>query len=197
MKIKNTNMNTLFLGLIILISHSMIAQSEEFNKNNSIKSVSQSSLENVTILNPTRRNLSEKPSITYVKDTENIKNILGEFFKALLENHEKSLFKTFTENAVILPSGCTAKQGWTSIKKYWFTSDDASKTTITKLKYAIEDIKVDLNTAIIRATTVQSDFYVAGKLRAERNNLKQNYIIYFERQLDNTWLINTLMWSDI
>ena len=50
---------------------------------------------------------------------------------------------------------------------------------------------------MIRATSVQSDYYASGKLRAERNDFNQNYIIYLERQADKTWLIYTLMWSDI
>jgi histidine triad (HIT) family protein len=106
----------------------------------------------------TWRNQSEKPSNSYLKDIEDVRNAFGGYYSTWLKNDEMAVLQTLTNTAVIIPQGLNPIKGIEEIKTFWFPND-GSKTTITRFDYSVEDIKVDLNNAFVRSSSVLSFEY--------------------------------------
>jgi len=144
----------------------------------------------------TWRNKSDKPSNSYLKDIEEVKKVFGEYYSAWLKNNEEAVMKTLTKEAVIVPQGLSPKKGMEEIRNFWFPKD-GSKTTITRFDYKIEDLKVDLNTAFVRSSSVLSFEYEKDGQKIIKNNQNQVHTTYMERQNDGTWKVTCKMWSSV
>jgi histidine triad (HIT) family protein len=144
----------------------------------------------------TWRNQSEKPSNSYLKDIEDVRYAFGQYYSAWLKNDEMAVLQTLTNTTVIMPQGLTPKKGIEEIRNFWFPKD-GSKTTITKFDYIIEDLKVDLNTAFIRSSSVLSFEYEKDGQKITKNDQKQVHITYMERQTDGAWKVTCKMWSSV
>jgi histidine triad (HIT) family protein len=143
----------------------------------------------------TWRNRSDKPSPSYLKDIENIKNSFGDYFTAWLKNDTTTILNHFTPNAVIMPQGLKPKQGLFEIRQFWFPKD-GSKTIITQFDYIIEELKLDLNTAMVRGSSVLSFAYEKDGQKTVKTGQKQMHTTFFERQVDNTWRVSCKMWGN-
>lgn len=144
----------------------------------------------------TWRNKGEKPSSSYLKEIENVKKAFGEYYTAWLSNNEEAVLKTFTTDAVIMPQGLLPKKGLDEIRGFWFP-EDGSKTTITKFDYIIEDLKVDLNTAFVRSSSVLSFEYEKDGQKIVRRDQNQVHTTYMEKQNDGSWKVTCKMWSSL
>ena len=144
----------------------------------------------------TWRNQTDKPSAAYLKDIENVKKAFADYAAAWLKNDADAVMATLTKDAVVMPQGVSPKKGIGDIKQFWFPTD-GSRTTVTKFDGLIEDIKIDLTTAFVRSSAVLSFEYEKNGQKIIKNDQKQVYTTFFERQSDGQWKVTCKMWHDI
>jgi histidine triad (HIT) family protein len=144
----------------------------------------------------TWRNKGSKPGTSYLKDIENIKKVFSQYYAAWLQNNADSVLFSFTKDAVIMPPGQLPKKGTDEMRKYWFPADE-SVTTVTKFDFTIDELKVDLNTAFIRSSSVLSFTYEKDGKKIVSTNKNQVHITYLERQADDSWKVVSKMWGNI
>jgi histidine triad (HIT) family protein len=142
------------------------------------------------------RNHGPKPSASYLQDLESVKTSFLAYYEAWRRNDSAAVMRTLAQQVVIMPQGLPAKKDAAEIREFWFPQD-GSRTTVTRFDVEIQDLKLDLNTAIVRSNSILSFRYEKDGQIMQRDNQAQQHLTHLVRQKDGSWKVGFKMWSNI
>jgi uncharacterized protein (TIGR02246 family) len=124
-----------------------------------------------------------------------IKTTIEAYRTAWLANDAKSVLKTLTDDAVLLPAhGAPAVVGLEAIEKYWFTPG-GPLTTITGLDLTIDEAGGNRTLAFARGLDSVA-WTVTENGVTRRHSHSGTYLNVMKKRPDGSWRIEVHMWDD-
>jgi uncharacterized protein (TIGR02246 family) len=150
----------------------------------------------VFVATPKAVSSSKRQSSELTPDQEQaIRATIETYRTAWLANDAKSVLKTFTDDAVLLPAhGTPAVSGIAAIEKFWFASGGPA-TTVTGLNITVDQISGNGALAFARGLD-EVAWTVTQDGTTHHHSHPGTYLNVMKKLPDGTWRIQVHMWDD-
>jgi uncharacterized protein (TIGR02246 family) len=135
-----------------------------------------------------------EPGKLTLDDEKAIRATIEAYRTAWLANDGKAVLRTFTDDAVVLPSrGAPAVVGIAAIEKYWFSPGGPS-TTITQLDITVDQVSGNETLAFTRGLDAVG--WTVTDRTAHRHFHPGTYLNVMKKMPNGSWRIQVHMWDD-